>query len=320
MCPTLCRKLCVASWCVCTSPSALMTVVGLLDVVKVSNSAEFRSFSLIMCIDTPESTTNSLSSSCRVDGAGRHLFSEGEKNAALFFSYNFKIFLANFHAASRAHHSCEGSRNFCKLLCVSWEVFVLHGYDWIHWVAKSCTTTAYRWLFRDSQPSLRTLWSNVIKPPNFSAPGAAPPMRLLHGALVILVLWQIPQFRSLGKLFLTQCLPKSALLIGVGSKDSSWEELACQSLRSGTLPSTRFSLNSCSHSVMSDCNRYHRSRSWSSFLFGFGFLVGFVNSPCSGFPEEHRSLPKHVYLTLLRDRNLSHTGLTVLVCSHCRLT
>ena len=38
-----------------------------------------------------------------------------------------------------------GSKNFCKLLCVSWEVFVLHGYDWIHWVAKSCTTTAYRW-------------------------------------------------------------------------------------------------------------------------------------------------------------------------------
>ena len=24
------------------------------------------------------------------------------------------------------------------------EVFVSHGYDWIHWVAKSCTATAYR--------------------------------------------------------------------------------------------------------------------------------------------------------------------------------
>ena len=43
-----------------------------------------------------------------------------------------------------------GSKNFCKLLCVYWEVFDLHGYDWIHWVAKSCITTAYRWLFRDS--------------------------------------------------------------------------------------------------------------------------------------------------------------------------
>ena len=43
----------------------------------------------------------------------------------------------------------------------------LHGYAWIHWVAKSCTTTAYRWLFRDWQPSLRTLWSAVIKSPKF---------------------------------------------------------------------------------------------------------------------------------------------------------
>ena len=93
----------------------------------------------------------------------------------------------------------SGSRNCCKLLCVSWEVFVLHGYDWIHWVAKFCTTTAYRWLFRDSQLSLRTLWYAVIKSPKFSARGTASPLRLLHGALVILVLLQISQFRSLGK-------------------------------------------------------------------------------------------------------------------------
>ena len=39
-------------------------------------------FLLIMCIDAPESTANSLSSGLRVD-AGRHLFSEDEKNAAL---------------------------------------------------------------------------------------------------------------------------------------------------------------------------------------------------------------------------------------------
>ena len=56
----------------------------------------------------------------------------------------------------------SGSKNFCKLLCDSWEVFVLHGYDWIHWVTKSCTTTACRWLFGDSQPSLRILWPAVI--------------------------------------------------------------------------------------------------------------------------------------------------------------
>ena len=56
-------------------------------------------------------------------------------------------------------------KNFSKLLWDSCEVFVLHGYDWIHWVAKSCATTADWWLFRDSHPSPRTLWSAVIKPP-----------------------------------------------------------------------------------------------------------------------------------------------------------
>ena len=62
------------------------------------------------------------------------------------------------------HKLCQSPRNWqCKLLWVSYlaprtfasslvflEKFVLHGYDWIHWVAKSCTTTAKWWLFRDS--------------------------------------------------------------------------------------------------------------------------------------------------------------------------
>ena len=39
--------------------------------------------------DAPESTTNSLSSGLRFD-ASKHLFSEGEKNVALFFSFNFQ--------------------------------------------------------------------------------------------------------------------------------------------------------------------------------------------------------------------------------------
>ena len=42
-----------------------------------------------MCIDAPESTTNSRSSGLRVD-AGRLLFSEGEKNVALSCSFNLK--------------------------------------------------------------------------------------------------------------------------------------------------------------------------------------------------------------------------------------
>ena len=45
-----------------------------------------------MCIGAPESTTNSLSSGLRID-AGRHLFSEGEKNVALSCSFHFNTFL-----------------------------------------------------------------------------------------------------------------------------------------------------------------------------------------------------------------------------------
>ena len=110
----------IASSCVCTSPLAVMTIVGLHDFVKVSISALLRSFLLIMCIDAPESTTNSLSSGFNVD-AGRHLFSGDEKNAALSCSFNLNTFLASFHAASRAPcschsvSSCERSSNFGAL-------------------------------------------------------------------------------------------------------------------------------------------------------------------------------------------------------------
>ena len=96
----------VASSCVCTSPLAVMTIAGLHDFVKISISASRKSFLLIICIDAPESTTNSLSSSLRV-GAGKHLFSEGEKNVALSCSFNFNTLLASLHAASRAPCSCH---------------------------------------------------------------------------------------------------------------------------------------------------------------------------------------------------------------------
>ena len=44
---------------------------------------------------------------------------------------------------------------------------------------------------------------------------------LLHGSLVILVRKQTSHFRSFGKRVQTLCLPKSALFVGVGSKDGS---------------------------------------------------------------------------------------------------
>ena len=96
----------IAPSCVCTSPLPVMTIVGLHDFVKVSISASLKSFLLIMCIDAPESTTNSRSSGLRLD-ASRHLFSEGEKNVALSGPFNFNTFLASFHAASRAPCSCH---------------------------------------------------------------------------------------------------------------------------------------------------------------------------------------------------------------------
>ena len=55
-----------------------------------------------MCIDAPESTTNSHSSGLRVDGAGRHPFSEGEKNTALFSL--FFLILGYFWPASTLLH------------------------------------------------------------------------------------------------------------------------------------------------------------------------------------------------------------------------
>ena len=80
----------MASSCVCTSPLAVMTIVGLHDFVKVSISAKFKSFMLIICIDAPESTTHARSSGLRFD-AGMRLFSEGEKNvfyvSPLIFGY-----------------------------------------------------------------------------------------------------------------------------------------------------------------------------------------------------------------------------------------
>ena len=64
-----------------------MTIVGQDDFVKVSISASLKSFLLIMCIDVLESTTISRSSGLRVD-AGWYLFSGGEKNVALWCSFN----------------------------------------------------------------------------------------------------------------------------------------------------------------------------------------------------------------------------------------
>ena len=91
----------VASSFVCTSPLA-----GLLETLTVSNSAEFRSLLLNMCMLAPESSTNSLSSGFVADGAERLRSLVSEKKVALSFAFSFKILLANPHASPRAHRSC----------------------------------------------------------------------------------------------------------------------------------------------------------------------------------------------------------------------
>ena len=97
----------VAASFVCTSPLAVTTVVGLLETIAVSNSAEFRSFLRSMHIDAVESTTIFLSSGFMTDSAGRHQTSEGEKKIALSVSFSFKIFLASLHTSPWAHRSSK---------------------------------------------------------------------------------------------------------------------------------------------------------------------------------------------------------------------
>ena len=77
-----------------------------------------------MCIDAPESTTNSLSSGFIKDGAGTH-HSVGEKKVALSFSLSFETFLSNLHASPRAHRS--------RLSVSSWDLssnFEANGLRW----------------------------------------------------------------------------------------------------------------------------------------------------------------------------------------------
>ena len=139
----------------------------------------------------------------------------------------------------------DGSRNFRKILFVSWEVLISHGADCIKWLAKSCITTAYRLLYRDSHPSLRTLWSAVVQS-KFSARGTASQVRLLQGALVIFVLLHISEFMLFGKWAKILCFLDTTF---VGrSKSESWEVLAGVPLDANTISSLRFSVNSSNHS------------------------------------------------------------------------
>ena len=98
--------------------------------------------------------------------------------------------------------------------------------------------------------------------------------------LLILVRLQISQFRPLGKWVWILCLPKSSRLISIGSKEASWDELAWEPPCNGISSSTKFSMNSCSHSGISESSEHNGSpRSIGVFfLFVFGFLLAWVSS------------------------------------------
>ena len=183
-----------------------------------------------------------------------------------------------------------GTKIFCKLLSVSWKVFVLHGYDWIHWVAKSCTAIAYQWLSRDSQPSLRTLWSAVIKSPKTPVRGTTLPVRLLHGALVTLVLWQISHLRSEKNWRVTLCVQEFC-----HPQDSLWN-LA-------TIPACRKNMGL---PVLAR----------DPHFFVFWILVGLFNNPSDVSEEYVRVFPYMPFHTFtwhrLLDENVSHSDLPVL--------
>ena len=96
----------VASSFVSTSLLVVTTVVKFLEIFTVSNSAEFRSFLLTVCMLAPESTKNSVSCGFVVDAARKTHSSEGESNEVVSVSLNLWIFLASFPASPRAHRSC----------------------------------------------------------------------------------------------------------------------------------------------------------------------------------------------------------------------
>ena len=117
-----------------------------------------------------------------------------------------------------------------------------------------------------------------------------------------LVLWQISQFRSLGKWILTLSLPKSSRLLNV-SKNTSWEELAWESPCSGISSSTKCSLNSCSYSGISERNGSSRSLwlAWST----------------TGCPDLSSTLKLDTDTGITFNSILSFSSLTITWC-YCR--
>ena len=148
-------------------------------------------------------------------------------------------------------------------------------------MARSWTTTAYRWLFRDAPSTLRTLWSAEIQSPNFSARRGASPVRLLQGALVILVRKQTSQFRSFGKWVLILCILDFDTIFVRHSESESWEMCA-----GACLNQLRISLLWSFRSGRQDCPGFKRS-----FKRSFVCILELVNI---FFATSHATLRAHL--------------------------
>ena len=144
--------------------------------------------------------------------------------------------------------------------------FPSHGKSVFYWVARSWTTKAYGWLFRDSPSSLRTLWSAVIKSPNFSAWGRAPPSARCPGHFGSQTDFGISVFR---KASINTVLPW--FWYHFGRTFRIWVlRNVCGCMH---FVSSRLSLNSSNHSGRSR-KRSSVSRLPSLFLFSFWVFWG----------------------------------------------
>ena len=133
----------------------------------------------------------------------------------------------------------------------------------------------------------------------FSARGTASPVRLLQGALVILVLLQISQFVSFGKWVWILCFQDATFVRR--SESESWETWA----GAGISVSSRFSVNCSNHSERSRRRPLEFSESLAGFRDQFSVassslrsepglddvLVGVLDESCDGDVEDELDNP-----------------------------
>ena len=142
-------------------------------------------------------------------------------------SHLFPICVALTYNDSRKnlHKICHVPRNYQRKWLVvsssapetSWSssgspkkfLFYMGRSEWNHWVAKSCTTTAYRWFLRDSISSLKIFKICGYQVTKNSRSGHdCKNTSSARSPRSFFVFKRISQFGSLGKCVYTRCLPE----------------------------------------------------------------------------------------------------------------